>query len=171
MLADDRSLQLAENVTPLVRAEVVARGGDELVAAADAVSARLTTEGLLALNAAVRAGRPEAQVAAGWLQVQGWRDGPRGDPQPPRPAGRRSGRHGGGGGTGRKPRRFRRRRRPTGAAPPLPRSLGRTGKFWATALTILVAASWCWWCPLRFAGRRPGRPASCRPSPRCAPAG
>lgn len=71
VLADDRSLQPAENVTPLVRAEVVARGGDELVAAADAVSARLTTEGLLALNAAVRAGRPVARVAAGWLQVQG----------------------------------------------------------------------------------------------------
>ena len=33
VLADDRSLQPAENVTPLVRAEVVARGGDELVAA------------------------------------------------------------------------------------------------------------------------------------------
>ena len=34
----------------------------------------------------------------------------------------------------------RRRRRPTGAAPPLPRSLGRTGKRWAVALVVAVLA-------------------------------
>jgi tRNA A-37 threonylcarbamoyl transferase component Bud32 len=35
-------------------------------------------------------------------------------------------------------RRSGRRRRPTGAAPPLPRSLGTTGKLWAAALVIVV---------------------------------
>ncbi len=34
--------------------------------------------------------------------------------------------------------RARRRRRPTGAAPPLPRSLGRTGRGWAVALVVMV---------------------------------
>jgi membrane-associated phospholipid phosphatase len=33
-----------------------------------------------------------------------------------------------------------RRRRPTGAAPPLPRSLGRTGKRWTAALVVAVLA-------------------------------
>jgi tRNA A-37 threonylcarbamoyl transferase component Bud32 len=37
-------------------------------------------------------------------------------------------------------RRSRRRRRPTGAAPPLPRSLGTTGKLWLIALIVVVAA-------------------------------
>ncbi len=41
---------------------------------------------------------------------------------------------------GRRLRRARRRRRPTGAAPPLPRSLGTTGKLWAIALVLMVAA-------------------------------
>jgi tRNA A-37 threonylcarbamoyl transferase component Bud32/membrane-associated phospholipid phosphatase len=41
---------------------------------------------------------------------------------------------------GRRLRRARRRRRPTGAAPPLPRSLGTTGKLWAIALALMVAA-------------------------------
>jgi osmoprotectant transport system substrate-binding protein len=71
VLADDRSLQPAENVTPLVRTEVVARGGDTLVEAVDAVSARLTTDGLRALNAEVAAGTPSARVAAGWLRSEG----------------------------------------------------------------------------------------------------
>jgi tRNA A-37 threonylcarbamoyl transferase component Bud32 len=61
-------------------------------------------------------------------EIRSLHDPPAGDPAATAPA-RGSG-----------PRRARRRRRPTGAAPPLPRSLGRTGKFWATALTILVAA-------------------------------
>jgi osmoprotectant transport system substrate-binding protein len=71
MLADDRGLQPAENVTPLVRAEVVERWGDDLVATVDAVSAALTTESLQALNAEVAAGEPAADVAARWLDDRG----------------------------------------------------------------------------------------------------
>jgi tRNA A-37 threonylcarbamoyl transferase component Bud32 len=40
----------------------------------------------------------------------------------------------------------RRRRRPTGAPPPLPRQLGRTGKAWLIALIVLLA-----WAPLALA--------------------
>ncbi len=72
MLADDRGLQPAENVTPLVRTEVVERWGDDFVAAVDAVSAALsTTEELQALNAQVIAGEPAADVAARWLADEG----------------------------------------------------------------------------------------------------
>ena len=42
VLADDRGLQPAENVVPLVRRDVVARYGPRLVAVLDTVSARLT---------------------------------------------------------------------------------------------------------------------------------
>jgi osmoprotectant transport system substrate-binding protein len=71
MLDDDRGLQPAENVTPLVRQEVVDRWGDDFVAAADAVSAALTTESLRVMNAQVAGGEPAADVAARWLADQG----------------------------------------------------------------------------------------------------
>jgi osmoprotectant transport system substrate-binding protein len=71
MLADDRGLQPAENVTPLVRTEVVERWGDDFVATADAVSAALTTESLLAMNTEMAAGGPAADVAGRWLSDRG----------------------------------------------------------------------------------------------------
>ena len=52
-LDDDRHLQPAENVTPLVRTEVLDRWGAPLRATLDAVSARLTTAELRQLNAQV----------------------------------------------------------------------------------------------------------------------
>jgi osmoprotectant transport system substrate-binding protein len=52
-LRDDRELQPAENVTPLVRTAIIDRSGQELVAIIDAVSQRLTTDGLRELNAQV----------------------------------------------------------------------------------------------------------------------
>jgi osmoprotectant transport system substrate-binding protein len=70
-LADDRNLQPAENVTPVVRREVVDRFGDRLVAAVDAVSARLTTGELQVLNGRVAEGDPPAEVAADWLDAEG----------------------------------------------------------------------------------------------------
>jgi osmoprotectant transport system substrate-binding protein len=71
MLTDDRGLQPAENVTPLVRQEVLDRWGDDLAATADAVSAALTTESLKAMNAQLAAGEPAAGVAAAWLAERG----------------------------------------------------------------------------------------------------
>lgn len=73
VLEDDRRLQPAENVTPLVHEDVVRRWGDRLSQVIDGVSARLTTEGLRALNARVASGETTQSVAAAWLQGQGLR--------------------------------------------------------------------------------------------------
>ena len=69
-LVDDRSLQPAENVIPLVRTEVVAQFGPDMVKLVGAVSARLTTAVLRDLNAQVESGKTAAAVAAGWLKVE-----------------------------------------------------------------------------------------------------
>jgi osmoprotectant transport system substrate-binding protein len=71
VLDDDRRLQPAENVVPLVRAEVVERWGDDLVELVDGVSARLATEDLRALNAQVAAGDSPGAVAERWLDGEG----------------------------------------------------------------------------------------------------
>ena len=53
VLADDRGLQPAENITPLVRRDVIARYGPNLLAALNTVSALLDTGTLRALEARV----------------------------------------------------------------------------------------------------------------------
>jgi len=71
-LEDDRGLQTAENVTPIVRREVVERWGDTLVGALDAVSRRLTTEELRTLNRVVDSGEQTAvEAARQWLAEAG----------------------------------------------------------------------------------------------------
>jgi osmoprotectant transport system substrate-binding protein len=69
VLEDDRRLQPAENVTPVVRREVVARYGRRFTDVADAVSARLTTVELQGLNLAMslRSETP-ARIASDWLR-------------------------------------------------------------------------------------------------------
>ena len=72
VLADDRGLQPAENVVPLVRQDVVARYGPRLLAVLDTVSARLTTGSLRALDArAELRGQDPRLVAGSWLRTQG----------------------------------------------------------------------------------------------------
>jgi osmoprotectant transport system substrate-binding protein len=71
VLADDRGLQPAENVVPMVRQEVLDRWGDDFAATVDAVSARLTTESLQALNRRVADGASPRAVAADWLATEG----------------------------------------------------------------------------------------------------
>ncbi len=71
LLQDDRHLEPAENVTPLIRPEVVERFGDGPVRALDAVSAELTTGDLRAMNAAVASGAMPPEVAAAWLAARG----------------------------------------------------------------------------------------------------
>jgi osmoprotectant transport system substrate-binding protein len=72
VLADDRGLQPAENVVPLVRQDVVARYGPRLLAVLDTVSARLTTGSLRALDArAELRGQDPRLVAKSWLRTQG----------------------------------------------------------------------------------------------------
>jgi osmoprotectant transport system substrate-binding protein len=66
-LADDRGLQPAESITPLVRTEIVDHWGPDVVRAIDAVSARLTTAAVRDLNSAAgQAGADVAAVAAAW---------------------------------------------------------------------------------------------------------
>lgn len=68
LLGDDRLLQPAENVTPVVHKTVVDRFGDEFVRLVDAVSAELTTDDLRELNGSVSIqGERARDVAAGWL--------------------------------------------------------------------------------------------------------
>jgi osmoprotectant transport system substrate-binding protein len=68
-LQDDRGLQPAENVVPVVRQQVVDRYGPALVRVLDAVSAQLTTADLSDLNRLVQAAdQPPSEAAAGWLR-------------------------------------------------------------------------------------------------------
>ena len=73
-LADDRGLQPAENVTPLVRRDMLDRWGPGVVPRLDAVSRRLTTTDLRHLNALVASGKQSAStVADQWLSMEGLR--------------------------------------------------------------------------------------------------
>jgi osmoprotectant transport system substrate-binding protein len=70
VLEDDRALQPAENVVPVVRTEVLERHGDALLGVLDTVSGALTTQELAQLNRTVEAdGEPVDEVAAAWLDA------------------------------------------------------------------------------------------------------
>jgi osmoprotectant transport system substrate-binding protein len=68
-LTDDRRLQPAENVTPLVRREVVERWGSAVVDLINGVTAHLDTATLRTLNASAE-GADVAAVAATWLRSE-----------------------------------------------------------------------------------------------------
>jgi len=71
ILADDRDLQPAENITPLVRWNTVEQYGPRLLATLDAVSAHLSTGTLRSLDARVElTGVAPRSVADGWLRAQ-----------------------------------------------------------------------------------------------------
>jgi osmoprotectant transport system substrate-binding protein len=72
LLADDRHLQPAENVVPIVTDSAVARFGKRLTGALDEVSSRLTTNALLFVNWRVQvAGDDPVTEARAWLERQG----------------------------------------------------------------------------------------------------
>jgi osmoprotectant transport system substrate-binding protein len=73
LLDDDRRLQPAENLVPVLRSDVLdAAGGQRVAAALDEVSQRLTTANLRFLNWRVSvAGNDPASEARGWLIRQG----------------------------------------------------------------------------------------------------
>ncbi len=72
VLADDRLLQPAENITPLVRRDVIARYGPNLLAVLNRVSALLDTGTLRALDARVElAGQNPRMLAGSWLRAHG----------------------------------------------------------------------------------------------------
>jgi osmoprotectant transport system substrate-binding protein len=69
-LADDRRLQPAENVVPLVRRTLIDAYGPAFTRILDSVSAQLTTISLAELNRrAVIDGVPVARVAEDWLKT------------------------------------------------------------------------------------------------------
>jgi osmoprotectant transport system substrate-binding protein len=68
VLTDDRGLQPSENVTPLLRREVLSTHGEGVVQTLDAVSALLTTSSLRAMIGAVVGGSSAREVAESWLQ-------------------------------------------------------------------------------------------------------
>ncbi len=71
-LADDRGLQPAESITPLVRTELIDRFGPGLVGTIDAISARLSTVAIRELNgAAGHAGSDVSTVVADWWSKVG----------------------------------------------------------------------------------------------------
>jgi osmoprotectant transport system substrate-binding protein len=73
-LVDDRLLQPAENITPLVHADVVERWGTGLVELIDSVSRKLDSDALRQLNTADAAapGTDDvAAIAAEWLHAEG----------------------------------------------------------------------------------------------------
>jgi osmoprotectant transport system substrate-binding protein len=72
LLRDDRELQPAENVVPVVRADLLRRLGERFRGVVESVSRRLTTEDLVELNRLVslEGGEPGA-VAADWLAAHG----------------------------------------------------------------------------------------------------
>lgn len=71
LLVDDLGLQPAENVTPVIREEALARW-PQLQRVIDAVSSTLSTDQLRQMNAAIATlGRPPASVAAEWLADHG----------------------------------------------------------------------------------------------------
>jgi osmoprotectant transport system substrate-binding protein len=72
VLADDRNLQPAQNVVPVLRRVTVDRFGAGVLAALNALSARLSTAALTALDTQVELdGRAPPTVARRWLQAQG----------------------------------------------------------------------------------------------------
>ena len=68
-LADDRNLQPADNVVPVLRREILDAYGPPLVRLLNAVSAQLTTSELTGLNRQVAEGEPAAAAVASWLRA------------------------------------------------------------------------------------------------------
>jgi len=69
VLQDDKQLQQAENIAPVIRTDVL---NDEIKNLLNAVSAKLTTDNITALNAKVEIDQEDpADVAKGFLQEQG----------------------------------------------------------------------------------------------------
>jgi osmoprotectant transport system substrate-binding protein len=68
-LIDDRHLEPAEHIVPVIRPEVLQRFGGGVAAALAAVTAPLRTQDLRRMNAEVQDGRSIADVAASWVRA------------------------------------------------------------------------------------------------------
>jgi len=71
LLEDDKKLQLADNVAPVVRNDLLDKAGSDFKPALNGVSSKLTTEDLTQLNRAVDLDRRDARdVAREWLRAK-----------------------------------------------------------------------------------------------------
>jgi len=70
-LVDDRRMQPAENIVPVVRIDALERWGADVPAALDAMSEQLTTLELRGLNLEVADEEPVDEVARRWLLARG----------------------------------------------------------------------------------------------------
>ncbi len=68
ILADDQGTQPAENIVPVVRTKTVTDLGERLTSPLDAVTQRLTTDELRALNTRLDEGMALKEVARTWLE-------------------------------------------------------------------------------------------------------
>jgi osmoprotectant transport system substrate-binding protein len=75
LLEDDRRLQPAENVTPVIGTGVLDRFGPSLADTVNAVSGLLSTRELRMLNAEVARGATPEQIASRWLASNGLEPG------------------------------------------------------------------------------------------------
>lgn len=66
-LEDDRRLQPAENIVPIVRLDALDRWGDEIAASLDAMSSALTTPDVRLMNARIAGGERVDEMARAWL--------------------------------------------------------------------------------------------------------
>ncbi|HJR44625.1 MAG TPA: ABC transporter substrate-binding protein [Actinomycetota bacterium] len=72
VLKDDRDLQPAENIVPVIRREIIDERGPELVESLDAVVSKLTNKALRRLNARAEIDHvAPGVVATEWLEEQG----------------------------------------------------------------------------------------------------
>jgi osmoprotectant transport system substrate-binding protein len=73
LLEDDRGLQPAENVVPVLRQAIASTHGQEVVEVVERVTARLDEQTLVDLNRRLDRGEDPATVASGWLASHGLR--------------------------------------------------------------------------------------------------
>jgi osmoprotectant transport system substrate-binding protein len=72
-LEDDKGLQGADNVVPILRKDVADAYGTDLKTLIDSISAKLTTDEVIQLNKKVQVDKEDsADVAHAWLQTNGF---------------------------------------------------------------------------------------------------
>jgi osmoprotectant transport system substrate-binding protein len=68
VLEETEGMLPPENITPVVRTDVVDAYGDDLTGLLDDVTAAITTDGLQQMNAEASEGRSAAEIASDWLE-------------------------------------------------------------------------------------------------------
>ena len=72
LLQDDKKLQLSDNVVPIVRSDITDKAPADFKTLVNGVSAKLTTEELIALNKQVGVDKKDPKdVAGAWLKAKG----------------------------------------------------------------------------------------------------